>query len=1090
MVNKTPYVLGIDVGIASLGLALINANDSSDIISGIVRTYSIPEGAAERRLKRGARRGLDRRARRLDRISELLHSNGIGYDRRSASKEILNYSPIKARAKASREKVDLALLSRAVLHMAKHRGSSAFDNLNLEDKDKLATAKAMSLLETEMADKGFKTYGQYLRWREKNNLMTRIDQEKHNDRYGEYAFYPNRDLLKEEFKIIWEQQAQHHTEVLTPKLKQEVYAELFHQRSVTFPPVGNCPYFKEEEKLPRSSRLFQTRRIYEECNNLRFYSKGGERLDYGTEQRDLLAQSLLDGNPLTAAKIKKMLGFESAAKVNMENNRLKKNIEPYPFDVELANDQRLGSLWLDASHQVQDEILNEFANQPDNKKLIEKIVELLDCDTSKAELALDVSLPNGRGSMGLTATTKILEELKKSLISSREAEDLAGISHAMSPDGEIWDKLPYYGEVLLGHTQPAIWVSDYRLSTDTPPNTSQEENEHGRIPNPVVHLALNQIRKTVNRVIKEYGVPEKIHIELARDLNKSEEQRTEIVNLQEANQKANKSAVEKIKEISSSIQINRPNIQKYRLWEEQKHICIYSGDPISCTQLFDGSVEVDHILPRSKVAIDAFSNKLICFKAENAAKSNRPPFQAFSKDKDKWAAIMRRADKLPPQKQRRFSADAMEEYENDPSAWAARYGTDNAYIARLTRQYLSILFGGDQTKIICVSSHIVALLRGKWGLQNILGNTKSGKKYRGDHRHHFIDALVVANSTRSMVQRIQTEAARCEKDGLDVFVERIAPPFGEGKDFYDAVKAATMTNVRLSRKAEHSSRGQMHEDRLLGIVTDKNLQSPNENGSYLCRKKIKLSSYNSLEGLNKVKIQKPVLDLNLAEVQAAAVTLEQIKGAMAMHAEAALEQLNAEHEELSPAEQTKNKITEPKIYKKALNIHRSKAGKENLTVFEFNKLINIKIEHPSNTPQAGYIGGRNHRIDFYMESETKLCWECISVLNANKIGAKKDPFVPASQRAGNYLLWSAHKEDIIEMDDPENPGNRTLFTVAALTDNMMAVVPIFDARATTGEEQEKRQTYNRRLKFYKEGRAQRVVLDEIGHRQFLFPKLS
>ena len=98
--------------------------------------------------------------------------------------------------------------------------------------------------------------------------------------------------------------------------------------------------------------------------------------------------------------------------------------------------------------------------------------------------------------------------------------------------------------------------------------------------------------------------------------------------------------------------------------------------------------------------------------------------------------------------------------------------------------------------------------------------------------------------------------------------------------------------------------------------------------------------------------------------------------------------------------------------------------------------------------------------------------------------------MPASQRVGNYLLWSAHKEDIIEMDDPENPGNRTLFKVAALTDDRMAVVPIFDARATTGKGQDKRKTHTKRLKFYKERSAQRVVLDEIGHRQFLFPKLS
>mgnify|MGYP001473648486 CR=1 FL=1 len=431
----------------------------------------------------------------------------------------------------------------------------------------------------------------------------------------------------------------------------------------------------------------------------------------------------------------------------------------------------------------------------------------------------------------------------------------------------------------------------------------------------------------------------------------------------------------------------------------------------------------------------------------------------------------------------------MSHHENDPSAWAARYGTDNAYIARLARQYISTLFGGDQTKIVCVSSNIVALLRGKWGLQNILGNSKSGKKYRGDHRHHFIDALVAANSNRSIVQSIQTEAARCEKDGLDDFVERIAPPFGKGKDFYNTVKAATETKVKLSRKAEHSASGQMHEDRLLGIVTDTNLQTPDKNGSYLCRKKIKLSSYNKLSELNKVKIQKTVLDLNIVEVKAAAIRLEKVKNEIALHSEAALGQLNEEHKKLSPADQKKNKITDAKIYKKAMEIHRSKAGQENLTIFEFNKLVNIKTEYPSNTPQAGYIGGRNNRIDFYIDNGSKLRWECISVINANKIGAKKDPFVPASQKAGNSLLWSAHKDDIIEMDDPENPSQRSYFIVAKLGDTM-GVVPIFDARATTGEEREKRQTYIRRLKFYKDGGAQRVILDEIGNIQFSFPRLK
>ena len=1089
MKDNRPYILGLDVGVASLGLALIDAKSRSDIIAGAVRVYSLPVGASERREKRGMRRSLNRRGRRLDRISNLLCDYGIGYNRRNASKKILNYSPIKARAKASREKVSLDLFARAILHMAKHRGSSAFDNINIEEKEKKLTAKAMRSLETEMKNKGFNTYGQYLRWREKNNRMTRIDQEKHKERYGEYAFYPSRDLLKKEFEVIWEVQARHYKAKLTTELKQELMSELFFQRTVTFPPPGSCPYFTSEDRLPKANRLFQIRRIYEECNNLRFYSKNGDRLEFRLDQRDILINELMDGKSLTATKIKKLLDFESSTKVNIENNKLKKKIEPCPIDIALGDGKALGDAWLNASESIQDKILDELATEPDSEQLIKKIMTLLKCAFSIAETALTADLPRGRSRLGQKATTLILNELKKDLISAREAEDLAGISHVMSPDGEVWEKLPYYGEILLGHTQPAIWASDYRRPTDTPPNISIEESKFGRIPNPVVHIALNQIRKTVNRLIEEYGIPEKIHIELARDLNKSAEQRSEIESRQKANQEENKNAAKNIKKIGDTIPITYPNKQKYKLWKEQSCTCIYTGESISCTQLFDGSVEIDHILPRSKVAIDAFSNKAVCLKGANSEKKNKSPYQAFSKDTDKWAAIMRRAEKLPAQKQRRFSADAMDEYENDPKAWAARYGTDNAYIARVTRQYLSILFGGDQTKIVCVSSHIVALLRGKWGLQNILGNSKTGQKYRGDHRHHFIDALVTAFASRSIVQRIQNEAARCETAGLEKFVEHIDPPIGDHKSFFNAVKAATEKKVLISRKAEHGLNSQMHEDRLLGIVTHKDLPTPDKNGSYLCRKKIKLSSYNSLPSLNKVRIQKPALDLNIPEVEKAFQSLKNVKKEMTLNVELASKQLKKERDRLSGADKIKNKVTVTKVYKKALEIHEENGGQQHLTVFEFNKLVNIKSQHPSNIPVAGYIGGRNHRIDLYKQNGSKLRWECISVIDANKIGAKKDPFTPNSSKKESLFLWSAYKDDVIEMDDPEQSGKRSLFLVVSLGEKM-GVAPIFDARATTGEALEKRRTYQRRLTFFKDHGAQKVILDEIGNRKFSFPKLS
>ena len=137
-----------------------------------------------------------------------------------------------------------------------------------------------------MKEKNFQTYGQYLRWREKRGFPTRINQEKTGNQ--KYAYYPSRALLKEEFNLIWGTQKGYHDE-LTDSFKEKLEQELFLQREIKLPPPGNCPYIQTEERLPRTSRLFHIRRIYEEVNNLRFFDRDLNELPYSREQRDNLA---------------------------------------------------------------------------------------------------------------------------------------------------------------------------------------------------------------------------------------------------------------------------------------------------------------------------------------------------------------------------------------------------------------------------------------------------------------------------------------------------------------------------------------------------------------------------------------------------------------------------------------------------------------------------------------------------------------------------------------------------------------------------------------------------------------------------------
>lgn len=1075
--NSERYILGVDVGVAYLGLARLYLDEKgrpSGVIGGSVLTYPIPLGAEERRLKRSARKTNNQKGRRLDRLSDLLSENGIGYARGKEPKALLDLSPVKLRAKASREKIELAELARALLHMAKHRGSSAFRESDIkDDKEARQTAEGIKSLRDAMKAKTFETYGQYLRWREKNDLPSRINPAKIANAKGDYAFYPSREMLREEFEIIWGKQAEYHPDALSPDLKAAVARELFFQRAITAPTPGRCPYFLEEDRLPKASRLFQERRIYEEVNSLRFTAKNGQALPYTLEDRDALITRLMDGEDLTFAEIKKALGLDRSSKITLENAENRKGIASYPFDLALGDKEALGAAWGAFSNEEQDEVLLILATVHNEEKATAALLPLLNSDAQAVARALAAPLPKGWGRVGPTATIKLLEQLKAKLIPARVAEDEAGLVHALSPDGVIHEKLPYYGEILLGHTVPPMWVSDYRQDTDTPPNTNCHEDKFGRIPNPVVHLALNQIRKAVNATIEKHGLPVAIHIELARELNKSAEARDEIAKNNEKNRKTNDRIAERLRE--AGITISRLNIQRYKLWEEQKTLCLYTGKPIELGNLFGGTVDMDHILPRSLTFSDALSNKCVCLRSANALKGNRAPYDAFAGNDHAecdWDAIMRRVTDLKNgAKEWRFASDAMDRFTEDSENFRARYGNDNSYLARVTRLYLASLYG-EPHHVVAVSSHIVSLLRGKWSLQKILGSKGSGKKARDDHRHHFIDALVTASATRGMVQAIQTEAARTERERLESFVEKITPPFGEAKSFFTDVKHVTLNTVTSARKADHSTTGQLHEDTLLGIV-----DGPEKNGAYVCRKRKHVDDYASFAALEKPKIQNTLP--NLPEIEVARVNLETLKKqikALLPPAETALE---AEHR-ADLAEGKKGRTVSPTaIFKKAVALQKQAGGAVSFALYEKQKLVNIQYAQGNNRPTGGFVSGRNHRMDFFVDAKRKLGWQCIAMLEAN------DPaFIPKASLPGHELLWSAHKEDVIEMDDPAEPTQRRRFIVAKFHGPKMGVVPEFDARNS-----KERVLYENGLSFFQKTAARRVVLDEIGDVKWAFPAL-
>src|SRR5690606_25812930 len=135
-----------------------------------------------------------------------------------------------------------------------------------------------------------------------------------------------------------------------------------------------------------------------------------------------------------------------------ENAPNRKGIDGYPFDKIFDDTEMLGTQWNNLSKDTQDKVLQILTTVYDQESACMQLAEILENDKNAAQRLVSANLPKGWGRAGPTATDLLVEKLKEQVISARVAEDQAGLHHAMSPDGVIYDALPYYGEILVGHT--------------------------------------------------------------------------------------------------------------------------------------------------------------------------------------------------------------------------------------------------------------------------------------------------------------------------------------------------------------------------------------------------------------------------------------------------------------------------------------------------------------------------------------------------------------------------------------------------------------------------------------------------------------
>lgn len=398
------------------------------------------------------------------------------------------------------------------------------------------------------------------------------------------------------------------------------------------------------------------------------------------------------------------------------------------------------------------------------------------------------------------------------------------------------------------------------------------------ITNPVVRRALVEVRKVINAMVREHGKPRRIVVELARDMKGGPEERKRFSKKNREREERRRDAQEVVHELGGNPR-SRSDVNRFLLWQEQGGLCPYTGKAIPQSEiLHEGEWEVDHILPRWQSLDDSMMNKVLVHRPANHEKSNRTPAQWLGIDSEDMRLLVQRVEematkhKMPWGKVSRLKQAAV-----GADGFALRQLNDTRYITRAVVNYLELLFPqelrtGEKAVMSCRGS-LTAELRRQWGLVGILdplldihgepvmaaelGDDGAPRKSRADHRHHAIDAVVVALSSRSNLKRYQDHwKAREDLAAADAGRQEMAegvflPPWDS---FREDVKARAK-EILVSHRPLRKVGGAFHEETFFGQAKEWGKDLP---GLFVTRKRLDQLTPKMVAGIRDATIRQVV----------------------------------------------------------------------------------------------------------------------------------------------------------------------------------------------------------------------------------------
>ncbi len=594
--------------------------------------------------------------------------------------------------------------------------------------------------------------------------------------------------------------------------------------------ISNCKYEISEKAVAKSHPIFQEFKIWEQINKLTINTKtenGKNRkgqIQYKYVDRPIpstLKEWLFDelqekkeiGFNSIVTKLKKEYGlrdgidflnginFKAKLRGNETKQVLKKVLGEYLWDsLNLTDKLNEIELW--------DIIYNAKGNEYDvESERTSKIISFLNKWSTPIEninqTAIHISklkFTRSYSAMSLRAIENILPLIRsgkyfnQTLSSQLKEKIIKLLNENVSDPFEkaAQEYLENNMEVLAegGIMNSYATILAYGRHTAKEYGTNERINNYqniqrlrpGELRNPLVEQVVSEALMVVKDIWKQYGKPEEIRLELARELKNNADRRAKIYKSNNANRKVNDEVKNLLIELKQ--EITQTNIEKYKLWlsqenlaeefvkqykdpskseiekmklwREQGHVSPYTGQPIPLSDLFNRErFDIDHIIPQSRYFDDSYTNKVICEKAINKEKSNRTAMEYFEIGSN-IQSVLSKEDyidhvnkRFEGQKRKNLLATKVPD---DP---VARQIKETQYISIRVKEELNKIVGNENVKT--TTGGVTDYLRNQWGLTD---KFKELLKIRYENTKHLLAEIEYDSYVKAFTKKKEEYEAK------------------------------------------------------------------------------------------------------------------------------------------------------------------------------------------------------------------------------------------------------------------------------------------------------------------------------------------